>query len=58
MRHTLFATLSATGLAAGMIALSAPAVLAESTCQKKTGGSTSSVSYTGKNSGTSSNGYT
>jgi hypothetical protein len=58
MRRTLFATLSAAGLSAGMIALSAPAVLAESACQQKTGGSTSSVSYTGKNSGTSSNGYT
>jgi hypothetical protein len=58
MRRIAIATLSAAGLAAGMIALSAPAVMAQSTCQKKTGGSSSSLAYTGKNSGNSSNGYT
>lgn len=42
----------------GGTALGAPAAHAESTCQKKTGGGSSSLGYTGKNSGNSSNGYT
>jgi hypothetical protein len=58
MRRIAIATLSATGLAAGMIALAAPAVMAQSACEKATGGSTSSLAYTGKNSGNSTNGYT
>ncbi|MCP4468486.1 MAG: hypothetical protein GY813_17280 [Halieaceae bacterium] len=58
MRRLAISTLSIAGLTAGMISLSAPAVMAESTCQKETGGSTSSVAYTGKNSGRSTDGYT
>lgn len=51
-------TVAATGVAAGTIALGAPAAVAQSACQKATGGSTSSISYTGKNSGNSKSGYT
>lgn len=46
------------GLTLAVVAVAAPAAQAASTCEKKTGGSSSSLGYTGKNSGNSSNGYT